>query len=60
MTPQEFKQIRKDKGLSCQKMASFFGLKSGRTVMRYEAGELPIPGTILRILELDKQLTNKE
>jgi transcriptional regulator with XRE-family HTH domain len=60
MTPQEFKQIRKTKGLSCQKMANLLGLKAGRTVERYESGEIEIPGTIIKGLELIEQLTTTQ
>ncbi len=60
MTPQQFKQIRKTKGLGCQKMAKFLGLKAGRTVERYESGQIEIPGTIIRILELSGDLKTRE
>ena len=60
MTPEQFKQIRKSKGLSCQKMANLLGLKAGRTVARYESGEIEIPGTVIRILELSGDIKAKE
>ena len=52
MTPEQFRQIRKSLGLNPQKMAEFLGLKDRRTIQRYESGARPIPGTVIKILEL--------
>lgn len=59
MTPLQFKQIRKTKGLSCQKMAGFLGLKDRRTIQRYESGKLEIPQFVIIILELTGDLEVK-
>lgn len=55
MTPEQFKQIRKNKGLSQHKMAEFLGLNY-RTVQRFEAGERDIPKYVVIILKLSGDL----
>lgn len=50
MTPEEFRQIRIDLKLSVQEMAEYLGLKSGRTIRKYEAGELPVSEQAIMIL----------
>lgn len=52
LTPQQFREIRQSKELSCQKMAEFLGLKDRRTVQRYESGKLEIPRFVEIILTL--------
>lgn len=54
MTPEEFRKTRIEMKLSCQKMAEFCGLKAGRTIRRYESGELSVPEYVIKILELSK------
>lgn len=56
MTPSEFRAIRINLKLTCQKMAEHLGLKSGRTVRKYEAGDLPVPKHAIRLLELERKL----
>lgn len=55
MTPQEFKNLRKNLGLSQRKMGEALGIKNYRTIQRYEAGELPIQGSVLMVLRYIKQ-----
>lgn len=50
MTPEEFRQIRIKLKLSVQEMAEYLGLKSGRTIRKYEAGELPVSEQAIMIL----------
>lgn len=38
MTPNQFKKIRENLGFTQQEMASVLGLKSERTIRRYESG----------------------
>lgn len=52
MTPEEFRNIRETLELSSQKMAEFLGLKSGRMIRYYEAGQKPIPEWIIKFLAL--------
>lgn len=49
MTPQEFKQIRSELGLTQVKIAEALGV-TWRTVARYESGERPITRTIAILL----------
>lgn len=51
MTPTELKQLRHSLGLSQREMTEAMGLKSYRSVQRMEAGEQPIEGAVLRVLE---------
>lgn len=46
MTADEFKRIRKRLGLSARQMGQALGLRGdpGRTVRRYEAGDIEITG----------------
>ena len=48
MTPDQFRKIRKDLGLSANQMGTALGLKGdpGRTVRRYEAGDIEISGPV--------------
>ncbi len=50
MTPSEFRAIRILLKLSQQKMAEYLGIKSGRTVRAWEAGERIIPDYIIKSL----------
>lgn len=45
MTPSELKQSRKSLGLSAQGFANAFGIASGRTVRKWEAGA-PVPRSV--------------
>ena len=51
MTPEELKQVRLDKGLTQETMARLLGLKKhgGRSVRRFETGELKPSGSTLRL-----------
>lgn len=53
MTADEFREARRKLGLSARQMADLIGLEGqhrDRTVRRYEAGDLPVSGTIARLL----------
>lgn len=58
MTPQELKSARRALGLSAEGFASRFGVASGRTVRRWEAGEreggapAPIPRPVAILVDL--------
>lgn len=46
MTPQEFKAARKQLGLSIEQMSEALrmGVNGGRTIRRWEAGDIPVTG----------------
>lgn len=48
MTPEQFRKIRKKLGLSANKMGTALGLRGdpGRTIRRYESGEVEISGPV--------------
>lgn len=48
MTPKQFRDIRKKLGLSAREMGLALGLRGdpGRTVRRYEAGDVEITGPV--------------
>lgn len=48
MTPEQFRKIRKKLGLSANQMGTALGLRGdpGRTVRRYEAGDIEITGPV--------------
>lgn len=48
MTPKQFREIRHKLGLSANGMGTALGLKGdpGRTVRRYEAGDIEISGPV--------------
>ncbi len=48
MTPKEFRTIRKKLGLSANEMGRALGLRGdpGRTIRRYEAGDVEITGPV--------------
>ena len=50
MTPADFKKARRKLGLSAQGMADLVGVKEGRTIRRYEAGEIAISGTVEKLI----------
>ncbi|MGX7895486.1 helix-turn-helix domain-containing protein [Tsuneonella sp. HG222] len=52
MTPSELKATRKRYGLSVEELAALLRISSRRTVMRWEAGEVPISGPASIVLEL--------
>ena len=49
MTPSEFRGARRHLGLSAAEMASLLGLADGRTIRRYEAGDIEISGPVERL-----------
>jgi transcriptional regulator with XRE-family HTH domain len=48
MTPEQFRKIRNKLGLSANKMGVALGLRGdpGRTVRRYESGDIEISGPV--------------
>lgn len=48
MTPEDFKEARRKLGLSASQMGRAIGLRGdpGRTVRRYEAGDIEISGPV--------------
>ena len=52
LTPEELRQIRKDAGLSQSKLARLLGLSNGRTIRRYESGELIPPGPVVKLYHM--------
>lgn len=52
MTPHDLKTIRQDLGLSAEAFAKLVRVSSGRVVRRWEAGDAPIPGPVVVILDL--------
>lgn len=52
MTPADLKAIRRDLGLTAEGFARLVRVSSGRVVRRWEAGDAPIPGPVVVILEL--------
>lgn len=48
MTPDDFKEARRKLGLSAREMGTVLGLTGdpGRTVRRYEAGDIAISGPV--------------
>ncbi len=52
MTPSELKSARHALGLSAQGFARPLRIKEGRTVRRWEAGDIPVPGPVEVIVEL--------
>ena len=51
-TPAEFRTIRHALGYSTRGMAHALGVKSGRTVRKWEAGDRDIPGLTQAIMVL--------
>lgn len=52
MTPAELRAIRKRYGLTLDQLAALLRVSSKRTVMRWEAGEVPVSGPASIIYEL--------
>jgi len=50
MTKEQFKQIRLNMGLTQQQMADYLGIKSGRTIRRYESGEWAVSQVVIEKL----------
>jgi DNA-binding transcriptional regulator YiaG len=50
MTPAQLKSARHALGLSAEGFARLVGVKSGRTVRRWESGERKIPGPVVRLI----------
>jgi DNA-binding transcriptional regulator YiaG len=50
MTPAQLKKARHALGLSAEGFARLVGVKSGRTVRRWESGEREIPGPVIKLL----------
>jgi len=51
MTPEEFKSIRKNLGLTQETLSDALG-KHTRTIQRYEKGELMVPPSVEKMLYL--------
>lgn len=51
MTPEYFKNARRSLGLSAEAMAVWLGVRSGRTVRRWEAGDRAIPGPVAVLVQ---------
>ncbi len=52
MTPQALKAARRRFGYTCAGLAEAVGVASGRTVRRWEAGTIPVPGPVARLLAI--------
>jgi DNA-binding transcriptional regulator YiaG len=52
MTPTQLKKARHALGLSAEGFACLVGVKSGRTVRRWESGEREIPGPVFYLLAM--------
>jgi DNA-binding transcriptional regulator YiaG len=52
MTPAQLKSARHALGLSAEGFARLVGVKSGRTVRRWESGEREIPGPVMKLTML--------
>lgn len=52
MTPEQFKQIRTNLGLTKTEMAKALRLQSERTIRRIEKGETEITGPVGALMEL--------
>lgn len=50
MTPNKFKSMRKEMGLSQKEVAHILRLKSDRAVRRYESGDREISGPIEELM----------
>ncbi len=55
MTPTELRICRKKLGLNTDEFGIWLGGYSGRSVRRWESGETPIPGAVVKCLELAKE-----
>lgn len=53
MTPEQVRRMRVDKlELSAARFARLVGIADGRTVRRWEAGEVPVPPTVSAVCDL--------
>ncbi|MCY4642603.1 MAG: helix-turn-helix domain-containing protein [Gammaproteobacteria bacterium] len=52
LTPEKLREIRKSAKLSQSELAHKFGLKNGRTIRRYEAGDFIPPGPVLMLYHM--------
>jgi DNA-binding transcriptional regulator YiaG len=52
MTPAQFKRARKMLGLSQPELAELLDIASDRTLRRWEADQLDIPGPVALVMEL--------
>ena len=52
MRPSELRAVRKRYGLTVDQMVSLLRVSSKRTVMRWEAGEVPVSGPASIVYEL--------
>ncbi len=50
MTKEEFKQSRIALGLSQSEMAEYLGIKSSRTIRRYESGDWKVSERVIKLL----------
>jgi len=50
MTPQDVKSLRRTLGLSAERFARLTGTSTGRTVRRWEAGQAPVPRSVVLLL----------
>jgi len=56
MSPEVFKEMRTDMGLTQDQMADALFLKSGRTIRRWESGQQKIPGPAMLATRLMYEL----
>jgi DNA-binding transcriptional regulator YiaG len=57
MTPETFKAIRKEAGLTQSGLAALLGISDSRAIRRWEAGDRPISGPVsLLMLAIDRRL----
>ena len=52
MTPATIKAIRNRAGLSANQLASLLRISDGRTIRRWESGDVPVTGPASIILEM--------
>lgn len=52
ITPAELKALRQRRGLSLPQLAALLRIQNRRTIMRWEAGEVPISGPASIVLEM--------
>jgi DNA-binding transcriptional regulator YiaG len=58
MTPAQLKKARHALGLSAEGFARLIGVKSGRTVRRWESGERAIPPPVQMLLKYARKRKN--
>lgn len=55
ITPEEFAQTRTKMGMTCQELADWLNIDgewAQRNIRRWELGTAPIPGSVIKALEL--------